>query len=650
MKFYIQIITALLGLNFGFLCHAQTPDSVYFYLNEDTVWFHKHPYIHSFVLENGQPYTQTLPFSIVEQQVYTADSINYVFLDTTASSTQVDSVLQYITQDSSYRGTFEVITSTLATSHLPFIRTRNTLEVVFKDSNITPQAVQQFASDYNLKLTHSPSPSLPTGGKYVYLFQTLGTENTAFESAIDKAVAIWENSTEVELVHPDIGILQPHSVPNDSLYGMQWAFNNTGSNSTCYGGAGTTNADANIAEAQNKDNDFGYGASYTGQGIDIGVIDFDNFEWHHQDLKGQFKEGYNTISGDTIRSNAYFSFAGAHGTWVSGIIGAKADNNLGIAGVAHGAKMRPMLIAAQGFDSYFTIALQKCLDWKVKIVNMSLGAYVLDKSHAMGLGSYQMIKSNSRYGRSGKGTILIASVGNEGLSRPVYPACFDEVLSVGASTPADRVKAYNDAFAPATDWASNTPNYLDVVAPGSCVWGTDFMGKHGYNPSTTFHYYQSDGTSAAAPIVSGLAALLLERDSTFTQGQIYQAIRNGTDRIGGYNYNADAQRPGWSKEAGYGRVNGYKIVHQTPLNINWSVQHVPASINNPIKEHLSIRFAEMEQYQLQLYDGTGRMIQQTQTTTVETFHWSTGQLSTGSYVLVITGPNNKVSRYKVIKQ
>lgn len=135
-------------------------------------------------------------------------------------------------------------------------------------------------------------------------------------------------------------------------------------------------------------------------------------------------------------------------------------------------------------------------------------------------------------GRNGKGCPVIFSSGNQSASLLEYPSCISETFSVGAITLNDVRWSY-----------SNYGLGLDIVAPSGDinrqgdVWTIDPHAKKGANypgpnftcqpghPEDDDFYCSFGGTSAAAPIVSGIAALLISKDSNLTALEVYNILR-----------------------------------------------------------------------------------------------------------------------------
>ncbi len=151
------------------------------------------------------------------------------------------------------------------------------------------------------------------------------------------------------------------------------------------------------------------------------------------------------------------------------------------------------------------------------VINLSLGGPELDPVEKAAI-DYAI----------GKGVIIVASAGNEGLAGMGYPGAYEPVISVGACGWDDEWDQSDwwwnmDVFDPTNpddvymaDFSSIelSGQDLDVVAPGSWIVGP-FQLQQGQ-----ISYYYLGGTSMAAPHVSGLAALMLEKNPTLTQAQV----------------------------------------------------------------------------------------------------------------------------------
>ncbi|WP_439559091.1 S8 family serine peptidase, partial [Dyadobacter sp.] len=138
-----------------------------------------------------------------------------------------------------------------------------------------------------------------------------------------------------------------------------------------------------------------------------------------------------------------------------------------------------------------------------------------------------------------------------------FPATRSDVLAVGATTNKDKRADF-----------SNNGSGIDVVAPGVGIYTTDGVGIFGEGPGD---YITKNGTSEAAAIVSGVAALILSTNPSLNQAQVRQIIESTTDKAGGYAYtlgSGENASQSWNIEMGYGRVNAFKAVQKARGVIN----------------------------------------------------------------------------------
>lgn len=264
----------------------------------------------------------------------------------------------------------------------------------------------------------------------------------------------------------------------------------------------------------------------------------DDHNGYVDDLWGWDFSGDDSLS--IIEDNDPADFFG-HGTHVSGIIGAVRDNGLGISGVGLESKILPVKIFPNIFYSVAAQGIIYAVQNGVDVINMSWG----------GIFPSKLLEEAIQYAYN-EGVVLVASSGNIDTDQPIiiYPAVYEEVISVGASNSSDR----------RTDF-SNYGSFLDVVAPGEDVlslraYGTD-MYASGYEPDVHIvseNYYLADGTSMAAPHVAAVAASLVSASSGISNQKIREIIQNSADdlldpnEVGGF-------LPGWDQFSGFGRVN-----------------------------------------------------------------------------------------------
>lgn len=228
----------------------------------------------------------------------------------------------------------------------------------------------------------------------------------------------------------------------------------------------------------------------------VAVID-DGLDMSHSDLQGRMVAPYDVIAQSTTTIPQ-----GEHGTHVAGIIASSMDNSIGGVGVAPQTKIMPINVF--NGDTAYTSDIIRALEYAVKngadIINMSLGqpqySYVFD------LAIQNAYKA---------GVLLVAASGNETSTTVQYPAAFPQVISVSATSENDSIAYY-----------SNYGPSIDISAPGSNVWSTVPGSK----------YSTMSGTSMAAPVVSGAAALILGEMPFLTNDQVKTQLFQSTDDLG----------------------------------------------------------------------------------------------------------------------
>ncbi|MFH1006726.1 MAG: S8 family serine peptidase, partial [Candidatus Latescibacterota bacterium] len=220
-----------------------------------------------------------------------------------------------------------------------------------------------------------------------------------------------------------------------------------------------------------------------------------------------------------VRDNDPMDESG-HGTHVAGIVGAASDNGLGIAGIAPNARLMclraGLRLSIGGFleDDDVAAAIVYAADNGAQVINMSWGDPRLSP----------LIRDVIRYAAY-RGCLLIAASGNEGKEGLYYPAGLDETIAVSAVESGDNLASY-----------ANYGWNLDVVAPGSNILSTKMTGSYG----------TLSGTSMAAPHVSGLAALILGENPTYSADEVKNIILRTAVDLG---------TPYWDTRYGVGRID-----------------------------------------------------------------------------------------------
>jgi len=312
-------------------------------------------------------------------------------------------------------------------------------------------------------------------------------------------------------------MIQRTFVPNDPMFAQQWALNNTRQN-----GKGIAGKDIRAVAAW----DITRGSA----NITIAIID-EGVETTHPDLNtsGKLVTGYDAI---LRRDNPNpVNSKDNHGTACAGIAAAAGNNGIGISGVAPGSRLMGVRIAQSTSGGGWSTTDSALADGIATAANR--GADVL--SNSWGGGSPNSVVTNAirhakSNGRGGKGAIVIFATGNN--NGPVsYPGNLPEVFAVAACDQSGARASF-----------SNYGSQVDVCAPGVEVHATTTGGGYMSNFS---------GTSAATPVVAGVAALVLSVNPNLTAAQLEQILRNSADNVGS---------PGRDNYTGYGFVNALKAV------------------------------------------------------------------------------------------
>lgn len=349
-------------------------------------------------------------------------------------------------------------------------------------------------------------------------------------------------------------LISPIQAFNDSLISDQWYLKNTGQATIT--GSGTAGADIGVfavGSVPANNNMLDYAQGYTGNGVEIAIIDT-GLEIAHADLNsnvvlnGSYNFSYpNNSKGqfDPTATNA--DGDGDHGTGVAGLAGARGGNGLGIWGVAPSVELKGFnFLPTQEFNEELaSLGYKPSADTftgltsiEVDIFNKSYGRNSSITPTGSELAYYDSLIGAMEWGannlRSSKGAIYVKAGGNEFDGGNVFTAtecqqaidnnltCYNVNMETEHATPFEMViGAFNADDVRAS--YSNTGSALWLVAPGGdfpslpSILTTDQSScLAGYNKTTTDYDVNCDyfayfnGTSAATPMVSGAVALLLE--------------------------------------------------------------------------------------------------------------------------------------------
>ena len=192
-----------------------------------------------------------------------------------------------------------------------------------------------------------------------------------------------------------------------------------------------------------------------------------------------------------------------HGTSVSGLIAATAGNDIGIAGLAYGCRVMNLRAGtSQGLleEDDVASAILYAIAMGARVINMSFGDVVASP----------MLRDVIAFAHS-RNVVLVASAGNDASNQPHYPSGYSETIAVGVTDNFDRLAVF-----------SNYGATIDVVAPGVDLWTTALNSR----------YRLFSGTSASAPLVSALAALMISDDSELDNETVRSRMQASANDLG----------------------------------------------------------------------------------------------------------------------
>ncbi|QEG34673.1 S8 family serine peptidase [Bythopirellula goksoeyrii] len=354
-----------------------------------------------------------------------------------------------------------------------------------------------------------------------------------------------------------------NGIPTDPFLNSQWHLINTAQEvgnpdyQPIYGVAGE---DINVAPVWNQ--------NIFGNGIKVGVFD-SGVQTTHPDLAGNIDPllQFDALTGGSDANPNLINPGNAHGTAVAGLIGAISNNGLGGTGVAPGVQLVPVrLIDAGQTEQAFIDAFRFATDNGLDITNNSWGPGVSRTIAGPTPAQLLAIRDSIVFGRDGKGIIHVFSSGNNAGTGFQAPGGFQDIGTLDSSgyngwvnsrytigvTGVDHDGFYDNVDGTYTGYPEIGGSVL-VAAPtgsnaalniatdtglGSGIWTTDTLGETGYNTSDNTGAPLGDrdfledinftsrfnGTSASAPIVSGVIALMLEANPNLTWRDVQEIL------------------------------------------------------------------------------------------------------------------------------
>lgn len=347
--------------------------------------------------------------------------------------------------------------------------------------------------------------------------QELSEKRSALKSrGVEKQYKEMINSGNYEFVEPN-WVLQVGSVPNDVKYtsGMLWGLNKSNEKNGMIG--------ANLEEA--------WRITTGSNEIKVAVID-SGIRYTHGDLKANMWKNPAEIAGNGVDDdkNGYIDDIyginamrtakpdkmgdpmddNGHGTHVAGTIGAQANGGGDVVGVAWNVKLIALKFLGHDGSGYTSDAIA-CIDYAI-----ANGAKVINASYGGGRFSKSALDAIKR--ARDAGVLFVAAAGNDTSDndkKAQYPANYkvDNVISVASITSSGNISYFSNFGLKS----------VDIGAPGSYIHSTNYKSDSSYSIK--------NGTSMAAPHVSGVAALILSKEPTLSPSQLRKRLMDTTQPL-----------------------------------------------------------------------------------------------------------------------
>lgn len=277
---------------------------------------------------------------------------------------------------------------------------------------------------------------------------------------------------------------------------------------------------------------------YTGSGRLVAVLDT-GVDYNHPELSDSIVKGRDFVNNDDDPMDD-----NGHGTHVAGIITANGifSSSKGVAPDAKVLAVKVLSASGSGYLSDVVAAIYYVVDgpdggygteddFNADVISMSLGTrspYTYKGSNCDDV--YPAMTNAIKYARS-RGVSVVAAAGNSGGAGISLPGCISGVITVGAVDSNDKVQRW-----------SGKGLSLDIVAPGVSILSTWLNGG----------YATASGTSMATPMVSGVIALMKQKNQSLSVDDIYNKLITTAKDLG---------KVGFDTSSGYGRVNALAAVN-----------------------------------------------------------------------------------------
>ena len=329
--------------------------------------------------------------------------------------------------------------------------------VVDVKDDLSEEQIQALGNEYHLALRDN-SPGVKGDGNVELA--------NVDPSRIRDLIARMSNDPRVEGVEEE-SIARAFFTPNDPKYAEQWHMKRAGAEQAW---------------------DYACGTGVTVAVVDTGIACYDEAGFMKgTDLKGTTcVGGYNFVAKNEIAADDQ-----GHGTHVAGTIAQTTNNSMGVAGLAHCAKLMPVKVLSKGgWGTMADVAegIRWAADHGAQVINLSLGS-----------SSKSKVVENAVTHAYKKGVVVVAAAGNSGKSVG-FPAAYAGAIAVSATDNKDGIA-----------WFSSRGPEVSIGAPGVAVTQQTIC-EAGKNKCEQWGVF--NGTSMASPHVAGAAAILVGQGIT----------------------------------------------------------------------------------------------------------------------------------------
>ncbi|MFD4029478.1 S8 family serine peptidase [Streptomyces sp. NPDC058637] len=305
--------------------------------------------------------------------------------------------------------------------------------------------------------------------------------------------------------------------------------------------------------------------SYDGTGVKIAVVDT-GIDASHPDLTGRVVAARNFSGSPDVLDRV------GHGTHVASVAAGSGAKDARFKGVAPGAQLINAKVLDDrgvGDDSGILAGVDWAVAQGADVINMSLGS-----PDTLGI---DPLEAQVNKISAEKGILFAIAAGNSGSGRGTVasPGSADAALTVGAVDDDEQIADFS-SVGPRTGDGAVKP---DITAPGVDITAAAAAGTPGQNPPG---YVSQSGTSMATPHVAGAAAILKQKNPTWTGAQI-KAVLTGSATDGSHSV----------FQQGAGRLTVDKAIDQTlvsePGSVSLGTQQWPHTDDTPVTEQVTYR-------------------------------------------------------------